>query len=529
MSIDALGLEPVVPGRHIDPNRTGEQSIRFVPGFVWMVSFCLLLVALLGSLILPQLQIPDEKHNADMVLMAQEGEWLRDGWPGLDERRIDPAIIAASLSLGPRERALRENRAGQHPPFFFLTAAATSSLATVAVEEPGLSLRLWTYRLISVIATALLPIVYYLIASELTANRWVRVASAIFPLAVPGITLRDGSMVNTDALLMFLASASILMGIRVAKNDLSIKTAVLLGTATGLACLTKGHALFLIPTLVIAYLVPIVRDRHVTREWVTSILVSGGITFLVGGWWWIRNLVVYGMLQPVRTPDQVDGVPTLEMIDWLTEASRRLVGSFWGGGFAMAGRAYMPLFWVLTIGLIVACVVGWRRSPDRKMAFISSSYALLLVASVLVSSWYFSSARGRVVAVQGRYFFPGLAGVAPLVLLGAARFGRRANRWLPTAFAIGSFAMTLLATNYMLDRFWASPGSGFSDQWAAVVAASPLTEAVSTGILILCAVSLIAVVIWAILIGMQSEETNPKRPSQPRPANVESIASGNPT
>ena len=218
-------------------------------------------------------------------------------------------------------------------PLFYLMAAATSSLATIAIEEPDLALRLWTYRLISVVVTALLPITYYLIASELTSNKGVRLASAVLPLCIPGITLHDGSMVNTDALLMFLTSVSILMGLRIAKGDLSLRNAVALGVFTGLAALTKGHALFLIPVLVVAYLIPLSRHKQLTRQWMRSALVTSGITLVVGGWWWIRNLLVYGMIQPVRTPPDLPvGAPTLDVLDWLTEASQRLVGNFWGGG-----------------------------------------------------------------------------------------------------------------------------------------------------------------------------------------------------
>jgi 4-amino-4-deoxy-L-arabinose transferase-like glycosyltransferase len=521
MSLDASGLASTNPEPQIDRSGSGEGTIRTVPRFVWLAALTLLLVALLGSLVLPQLRIPDEKHNADMVLMAQEGDWLREGWPGLDERRIDPAIIAASLSLGRRERALQENRAGQHPPFFYLMAAATSSLATIAIEEPDLALRLWTYRLISVAVTALLPITYYLIASELTSNKWVRLASALLPLCIPGITLRDGSMINTDALLMFLISVSILMSLRIAKGDLSLRNAVVLGVFTGLAALTKGHALFLIPVLVVAYLIPLIRHRQLTRQWLRSALVASGITLVVGGWWWIRNLLVYGMIQPVRTaPDPPVGAPTLEGLDWLTEATQRLVGNFWGGGFALGGRAYMPLFWILTIFVVIACIAGWLRSSDRGTSSVSSLYAVLLVASVIVSSAYFSSERGRVVAVHGRYFFPGLAGVAPLIALGAATFIRRRTHWLPTLFVVSSLTMTFLAIEFMLDQYWSSFGPGLAEQWSGVMASSPVAEAASTSILLLAAASLLTLLISAVLLGLRSEERDAQNAGLGMPAEV---------
>jgi len=491
-----------LPDRHV----TRRGAVTSIPPFVWLTTFTLLALALLGTLVLPQLRIPDEKHHADMVLMVQEGDWLDNGWPGLDERRIDPSIIAASLSLGPRERALRENRAGQHPPLFYLTAAATSSLATFTMEDPDLAIRLWTYRLVSVILTALLPVTYYLVASELTTNRWVRLSSAVLPLAIPGITLRDGAMINTDALLMFLTSISVLMAVRVAKGDLSLRTAVFLGLATGLACLTKGHALLVIPVLLVAYAIPASRRRRVTGQWLQSALMSGGITLLLGGWWWARNLVLYGAIQPVRDLDPAGGPSAFVLVDWLTEAISRLVASFWGGGFALGGRPYLPLFVLLALIFIVACVAGWVRSPDRAASSVSGLYALILVVSVLLASASLSSERGRVVGVQGRYFFPGLSGLAPLVAVAATAFVRRANRWLPAFFVAGSLAMTLLSLNYMLDRYWDFMGTGLGDQWSAVVVSSPLGAAISIVVLLLNATFFVALLVSSILMGMQHEE-----------------------
>jgi 4-amino-4-deoxy-L-arabinose transferase-like glycosyltransferase len=527
MSLDHPHPDPITPGILRDQHVRGGGTLASIPPFIWLATFTLLALALLGTLVLPQLRIPDEKHHADMVLMVQEGEWLEEGWPGLGERRIDPSIIAASLSLGRREQALRENRAGQHPPLFYLTAAATSSLATFAVEGPDLAVRLWTYRLVSVVVTALLPLIFYLVASELTTNQWVRLASAVLPLSIPGITLRDGAMINTDALLMLLTSISVLMSIRVAKDDLSLRTAIFLGMATGLACLTKGHALLVIPVLIVAYSISAIRRRRVTRQWLHSVMVSGGITLTLGGWWWIRNLVLYGAIQPVRDLEPAGGPPAFVFFDWLAEATRRLVASFWGGGFALGGRNYMPLFVILTVLFVVACVAGWLKSQDRSASSVSGLYAIILMATVLLASASLSSKRGRVVGVQGRYFFPGLAGLAPLVALALAAFVRRANRWLPAFLVAGSLAMTLLAIDFMLDRYWSSFGSRLVDQWSGVVASSPLVGTISTGILVLSAASFLTLLVASILLGTRNEASNTSQAAEVSLAAIGSLESEN--
>lgn len=487
---------------------SAKPSSRSLPLFVWLTTTTMFALLLLGTLILPQLRIPDEKHHADMVLMVQEGTWIEKGWPGIGERRLDPEIVAASLSLGPREAALRENRATQHPPLFYVTAAYTSSLVTFAVDDPELAVRLWTYRIVSVLASTALPITFYLIASELTTNRWVRLATALMPLVIPGITLRDGPMINTDALLIFLTSLSVLYSVRVTKGDLSKRTGVYLGLSTGLAALTKGHALLVIPVVIAAYVVRLVRGRRWTREWLQSAGISGGIALLAGGWWWIRNLVLHGAIQPVRhlvpvTEPLVFDWFAFDWGAWLREAAERLVGSFWGGGFALGGGRYLGFFWILTVLLILGWLVGWIRSRDRIASSISSGYALALIPAILLTSAFLSAERGRVVGVHGRYFFPALAGIVPLVVLAVASLGRRVTRWLPALFVIGSAVMTFLAIRFMLQQYWYASGHGWIDRWSGVIATSPLPDVLETGVLALTVIAFITLLVVAILTGMR--------------------------
>lgn len=481
---------------------------RSIPPFVWLTSLTMFGLLLLGTLVLPYLLIPDEKHHADKALMAQEGTWIESGWPGLNEERLDDEIVEASLSLGPREAALRENRAAQHPPLYYLGAALTSSVVTVSVDELNLELHLWSFRFFSVLATAALPLTFYLIAAEVTKSRWIRLASAVVPLLIPGVTLRDGPMINNDSLLILLTSLSVLYAVRVAKGDLTLRTAFGLGLVTGLAALTKGNALVVIPVILVAYSIHVVRSRRVPGDLARSLALSGGLFLVVGGWWWIRNLVLYGTLQPLREVEP-SGPLDLDWINWLTDATRRIVGSFWGGQFALGGQRYMTLFWVLTVLLILGCVVGWVRSPDRTAASVSGLYALLLIPAVFVTSALLYADRGTVSAVHGRYFFPGVAGVAPLLVLAVAGIARRVSRWLPAIFVSGSIAMTFLAVDYMLHRYWREFGTGWDGQLSGVVASAPLPEVVAVGIVLLTLTSFLVLFVWAVTLGAR----NPTAPS----------------
>jgi 4-amino-4-deoxy-L-arabinose transferase-like glycosyltransferase len=474
-----------------------------LPPFVWLTTATMLALLILGTVILPQLIIPDEKHHADMVLMVQEGDWIEEGWPGIGDRLVDQEIIDASLSLGPREAALRENRAAQHPPLSYVGAALISGVATLAVDNPDLVLQLWSYRILSVLVAAALPITYYLIAAELTTNRWVRLASAVVPLAIPGITLRSGAMINTDALLIFLTSVAVLFAIRVAKGDATLRTSVYLGLSTGLATLTKGHALMVIPVVLVAYGISVVRDRRITRQWLISAATSGGVALITGGWWWLRNLSLYGSVQPLRQP--VTDPPDVVWIDWLTEAVYRMVATFWGAHHALGGKAWMWLFWTLTILFVVGWIVGWVKSKDRTASTVSSLYALLLGPAILLTSALLTMQRGRVAGAQGRYLFPVLAGTAPLAVIALAAATRRMSRWLPALLVSGALAMTVLAIQYMFNTYWNPLGWGWHERWSAVVSASPFPNAVVVGMSALAVAAFLSLAVMAVVIGLRAD------------------------
>lgn len=484
-------------------------TIRSLPPFVWVASATMLAVLLLGTVLLPQLLIPDEKHHADMVLFAQEGSWLQDGWPAIGERRLDPAIVEASLSLGPAERELRENRALQHPPLFYVTAAGVSSLITLPLEDPALAVKIWTYRLVAALASALLPIAFYLVAAELTSNRWIRLSSAVFPLAIPGVTLRNGAMVNPDALLMLLTSLGVLFAVRVAKGDRGWKTAVGLGLSTGLAAITKGHALLVIPVIMVAYGVQLARSRPLTREKFTSVVVAGGVSLVVGGWWWVRNLVLYRAVQPLGNVDGTADPRGLDWSSWLAGATERAVAGLWGAQFALGGRSYMSFFWVLTAVVAIACAVGWVRSSDRVDSSVAALYALLLFPAIFMTSALVYAKTGDVRGIQGRYLYPGFAGIAPL--LGFALVGRgnpRRGRWLPVAYVMAAATITVLSIRFMLDRHWSEHGPAFADRWSAVVDSSPLPEVIPLALLVLTGVGFLALFVSAVSMA-RSKDTGP--------------------
>src|SRR5690606_31588073 len=122
-------------------------------------------------------------------------------------------------------------------------------------------------------------------------SRPVAVAAAALPLAVPQLTHVVGA-VNNDNLLNVSAAAVVLVATAVAGGDLSRRTALWAGAALGVALLAKAFAVTLLVLLAAAYLLGWARRRG-WLPW-QPVLVAFGTAFVVGGWWWVRNILVHG-------------------------------------------------------------------------------------------------------------------------------------------------------------------------------------------------------------------------------------------
>jgi 4-amino-4-deoxy-L-arabinose transferase-like glycosyltransferase len=100
-------------------------------------------------------------------------------------------------------------------------------------------------------------------------------------------------MINNDNLLTFLLTLSVYLVLRQQRDGPSYRSAIVLGLALGAALLAKGSAVLLaLPTGAAMLL-----DRRAWR----FIPVTLAVVFVVAGWWYIRNMVLYGELSGLAT------------------------------------------------------------------------------------------------------------------------------------------------------------------------------------------------------------------------------------
>lgn len=459
------------------------------------------------SLMVPTFRAPDEHVHHDLIRHLTT-TWRYPDHDGLDvsRRTLDalgtspafpahaapvPADAAQLRSeraswtdLGPDLRNGPPNQMPQHPPLYYLGAGAALRALDGGGSAP-LDLGVWQLRLLGALLVAPLPLLAADIARRFTTSDAVVVAAAAAVLAVPQLT-HVSSAVSNDGLMVLLGSLTLAGAARLATGDRRWGTVVATGVAAGLALLTKGFALPLVPAVAIACLLPFRRPCQKGAERPAVVLaqsaVVAGIALAIGGWWWVRNLVLHGTPQPgvrlrARVPDVEQDVARFAG-DW----SERMVTSFWGNFGWFEARLPFGISIALTVVAAVVVVAACWRSWSR---FALAVPALVATAMVLSSGWGAFKKTGVSYATQGRYLFAGIVGLAALASLGTARLARRASWWQPAAILTLALAVQAGGLWVSLDRYYT--GAGPLDRVRAMVAFSPVPGWVTAGVLAVAA------------------------------------------
>ncbi len=465
------------------------------PAVVWAITLLGFLLSVSASLVLPTYLGFDEPQHVDMVAAVAWG----DGWAAPGHRNLSQAVARSSnqyygsrLRTRPLDLALKDlpgrgerqtfaelggdasaggtpNQISQHPPVYY---------ALEAVVLKALGADHWSYdrlvellRLVSALIVAPLPLLVWAMAVRLRAGPGVAVAASALAIALPGLA-RVAGMVNNDDFLILTTTGLLLGLVHVATGDLTRRTAIVVGLLTGLALLSKGFALPL-PLLVVLAYVLAVRKQSPARG-VAPLAWALGVGFVSGGLWWVRNLLLYGTLQPegygavafarIKGPKRPPGSHA-DLGVFLDAAWNRMTRTFWGGG-APQGHATMEvaLATVLTLILLLSVLVGVAlglRGQARRGTLVLLLLPLPLTLGIVLSGAYSSFATyGSLPGLQGRYLYLAVSGLALTTAVAWDRLLGSARRVLPL-LAVGVVLLLQgLQGRAILRQLWEGPGQG---------------------------------------------------------------------
>jgi len=412
-------------------------------------AFALLLT--LWAFLTPMFAAPDEAAHFD----AAEQLALGKGWPAPGDMDLlkttyveqgqstnvaaaDRETVAQLTAENPGNHDF-VNQMSQHPPTYYGVGAVV--LKAIGFFHLRWDIGVMALRLMDVVMLLPLPFLTWATVRRVTRSPRTAIVGVLALFAVPQLA-QIGSSVTNDAPVIVLGAVISWLAARALTGDHRWRIAVWLGVAVAAVCSVKGTGLPTVPFVAIALLVA----GHGTLSWGARIgrtAVAGAIVAAAGSWWWIRNLVLFGTLQP-------DGVSAVRQDKpWGRETSAnfgefmnvewdRLTSSFWG----QFGALRYPMTQILTDSLTVialAVIVGWafRRTAQRSRAIVLLVLPALTLVIQLQNNFSSYDDTQLIAGAQGRYLFIGLV---PLIAVSAIAW-RNLVTSAPERGRVGSFAL----------------------------------------------------------------------------------------
>jgi Dolichyl-phosphate-mannose-protein mannosyltransferase len=457
-----------------------------VPGMVWAITGLHVALMALTSILYPPFSGYDETWHVDMVWSYYDG----GGVYGPGERILDRGIEAAVNGL-PRPDSPRQSRYGvaanaprgerrsfdslddgkptafrtpnqmvQHPPLYYVSEAGLLHLLP-DYRDLAYDQQVWLMRLLSILLVAPLPIIAWAAARTLSGDGTVPLVAAALPVTLPGLS-RVGGSVQNDDLLILLVGLLILVMAKVLAGDLRKRTGLAAGVPTGLACLTKGFGLVLPLFVTAVYAVAWLRHRR--RPLAPWALAMAGVA-AISAWWWLRNLVLYGAVQPsglgpywsARLEGQganAGGASGEFIVKFWERFSIRM----WGGiGYPENPRLdpWLTRAWLLLllVGAGLGVAYGLRGRWGRAAALTLTLPWVLTVGILFVSARSSFLQNRQLPGIQGRYTYPALVALVVLFAIGVCWAARRQARWLPLA-VLAAGLLTQAYAWLLLARVW---------------------------------------------------------------------------
>jgi small subunit ribosomal protein S36 len=511
-----------------------------VPKLLWLIVALQSFLILSTGVLYTSFQEPDEIAHVDYVLAHRHGEWL-DG-PG--ERHFQLGVMQAwrlvpntqtrphvgdhipfkradrpsfdALGTGPVLTGL-PNQMVQHPPLYYGVAAGFSYLVP-NFSHLSFDKQIFWLRFLSLLMMIPVPIFAWLIGRRLTGRDSVGLIMAVLPLSVPSY-LRIGASVSNDVPMVLFGAILLYLLARVASGDLTRRTSLLIGLFWGFTLLTKGFGLVFPPVIVLGYLLGSTGGLMSRIKSIRlPVLGAGVVGVAVGGWWWIRNVIVYhavqtygyGSLWPVNKlygPDVPGGTERNFLHIVLNLLANRIFGSL---GLIDLPRMPFRLLVTMVLFFLALAVAGLFLGARRSRAPRWTLLMLILPTLLTVALMYFGS-RGtymhvrQVPGIQVRYFVPFLPGITLCIAIALTWLLRRVEQWLPLVAIVFSLAFEAAAALFVLDlqvgpnqpgvrhRIWV--GIKYSVGWAPWPGVVTGVFFLITGVLIIW--TLAALVGWA--------------------------------
>ncbi|MHB1162863.1 MAG: DUF2142 domain-containing protein [Chloroflexota bacterium] len=426
---------------------------------LWVIVVAGMALASGYALGVPPWNNPDEPAHYNYVRhVATTGEL-----PELKPGDWDAGLLERlKSSKFPRSESVDSIAYESHqPPAYYLVASPVySAAARLPLVE-----RVPALRLLSVLLSGITVVLAFL------AVRAIFPEETALQLAVAGLIaflpMRSSvaGSISNDALAEMVATLLLLLMVHVLRTGFRRRQALLLGALLGVALLTKMTVYGYVPlALAVGLLAPRQGKNGGSSRW-RLLGLTLLVALLVGGWWFVRNGMLYGPtdLFGLQRHDQVVvGQPRFEQLnlETLDYFATTLFRSFWGQfgwmGILIDQWLYTALKLVSAAAafgllLFLARVVLGKSplSSHQRDSLAVMGLALAVVAAqVVLYNLSFIQA-------QGRYLYPALLPIALFFVLGLRELMAPIHERLLLTLAIASLALLdfVCLTRYVIPYF----------------------------------------------------------------------------
>lgn len=329
----------------------------------------------------------------------------------------------------------RENYEAHQPPLYYILAVPFYMIGRVGL-----------IRLLSLILGAIsILTIYYAVKNSFGENK-LAISAAGFTAFLPTHVMLSSSVSN-DMLCELIFGACLLVTAIMIRKGLGLKMTACLGIILGAGLLSKSTCVLLFPVVILAYFQIWQRGKAPGKTVILHLITAMVISLVVGGWWLVRNQILYG--DPlVITQFQQAFQHTAKPEFWLSHGwtwwmyCALVIGwtfaSFWGVFGYM--KVFMPA-WVylalaaITLSAKIGSIKGICeervKSEENKDVILIYGLTLFLVILTFVkfNIVYFQA--------QGRYFYPAIVPISVFWSLGINRLLPKSKRHFMPYLVIG--------------------------------------------------------------------------------------------